>query len=116
MYVCETHLTAQQPEPNFSLLVTLTVFVAGDTNSPMYKHRPEVTFGPGACARSNRQYTFSKCSEINILGPSSWCYLYLNILGNVFVIYNVLITTRKHFFNVLRILKINVQITYFERK
>ncbi len=33
-----------------SLLITLTVFVAGATNSPIYKHRPEVTFGPGACA------------------------------------------------------------------
>ncbi len=55
MYVCETHPTAQQPEPNFSLLVTLTVFVAGATNSPINKHRPEVNFGPGACARSNRK-------------------------------------------------------------
>ncbi len=32
--VCETHPTTQQPEPNFSLLVTLTVFVAGATNQP----------------------------------------------------------------------------------
>ncbi len=29
-----------------SLLITLTVFVADATNSPIYKHRPEVTFGP----------------------------------------------------------------------
>ncbi len=39
-----------------SLLITLTVFVAGATNSLIYKHRPEVTFGPGACARWNRLY------------------------------------------------------------
>ncbi len=37
-----------------SLLITLTVFVAGATNSPIYKHRPDITFGPGACERWNR--------------------------------------------------------------
>ncbi len=45
-----------------SLLITLTVFVAGATNSPIYKHRPEVNFGPGACARWNR-LTVSHRSE-----------------------------------------------------
>ncbi len=33
-----------------SSLITLIVFVAGATNSPIYKHRPGVNFGPGAWA------------------------------------------------------------------
>ena len=47
------HPTAQQPEPNFSLLITLilTAFVVGailpeNVGIPINKHRPEVNFGP----------------------------------------------------------------------
>ncbi len=43
-----------------SLLITLTVFVAGATNSQIYKHRPEVTFGP---ARALDQTIYGKAPE-----------------------------------------------------
>ncbi len=42
------------PSPT-SLLITLTVFVAGATNSPIYKHRPEVNLGP-ACVPDETVY------------------------------------------------------------
>ncbi len=51
MYVCVTHPTAQQPEPNFSLLVTLTVFVAGATN------QPDIQTQTGSYLRSGRVRT-----------------------------------------------------------
>ncbi len=52
MYV--NHIPQHNNLSPTSLLITLTVFVTGATNSSIYKHRPEVTFGPGPFARSNR--------------------------------------------------------------
>ncbi len=76
-----------------SLLITLTVFVAGATNSPIYKHRDN--FGPGACARSNPLYeivqyaaVFRPCAVfigVHVLG----CVLpgiYYSLAGTSFIV------------------------------
>ncbi len=60
MYV--KHIPQHNNLNTTSLLITLTVFVDDATNSPIYKHRPEVTFGPGACA-DETIYTVSHRSE-----------------------------------------------------
>ncbi len=56
-----------------SSLITLTVFVAGATKSPIYKHRPEVNFGPGAWARWNRLYSQNRNQAPDIIIAGHYC-------------------------------------------
>jgi len=63
-----------------SLLITLTVFVAGATNSPIYKHRPEVIFGPGTCAQSHRLYDVVQCAAV--FSPCA-VFIGVHVLGYV---------------------------------
>ncbi len=55
MYLCETHPTAHNLSPT-SLLITLTVCVAGATKQPDIQTQTGCYFGPGAWAQWNRLY------------------------------------------------------------